>query len=405
METWALILAAGSGARLAEATGGVKKQFLEYDGEPLFLRSARTFFRVARLTGLVFVFPPEDFVAAQERCIDLAGDAPLPWLAVPGGARRQDSVWEGLAALPPDVTHVLVHDAARPFASPRLVNTLLDALEGGREAVIPALPVTDTVKIVDGVNVSRTLDRSRLVAVQTPQAFVLAALRQAHLAARAAEESGGGDWDVTDDAGMLERLGRTVVTVPGEAGNVKITTPADLERLAPAHPAPPIPRTAWGYDVHRYGEGRADSRPFVLGAVPFPGAPSVLAHSDGDVLLHAVADALLGLIPDAGGDIGARFPDTDPALEGIQSAVMVNEVLEDVLDAGLTLTHVDVTVIAQVPKIAPRRQEVRAALSRLLRLDQGQVNVKATTEEGLGFTGAKEGIKAVAVITALAPPA
>lgn len=411
MSTWAIILAAGQGSRLAPATNNEKKQFLLWRERPLFWHAARTFSRVARLFGLVFVFPENDFLAAQEQVIDLdAQDGlNLPWLCVTGGSRRQDSVANGLAVLPPDCDTVLVHDAARPFAGATLCNALLEALETGASAVIPALPVSDTIKRVsapeaDGSppSVAETLPRAELRAVQTPQAFALDVLRQAH---QRAEAEG---WDVTDDASMVERLGIPVRVIPGEERNVKITTPKDLELLADgerASCAPLVRVTGWGYDVHRYVSGDAPkARPMKLGGVPVPTGPSgvhIQAHSDGDVLLHALTDALLGCLGQ--GDIGERFPDTDPAWENANSAVLLDVVLQDGLERGLALEHVDCTVIAQIPKIAPHKQTIRDNLAKLLKLPIARVNVKATTEEGLGFTGSKQGIKAVAVVTATLP--
>lgn len=400
MSTWAIILAAGSGSRLAAAGVDEKKQFLQWKTRPLYWHSVITLARVPRVFGLVLVFPEAELPQEQERVIHLDGQDSLglPWLTVAGGARRQDSVANGLAALPPDCDIVLVHDAARPFASPALCNALLDALlapDAQAHGVIPALPVPDTIKQVQGQRVLHTPRRGELRAVQTPQAFRLPSLRQAHLEATAK------GWEVTDDASMLERLGLEVLTVNGEEGNVKITTPKDLRLLQEREPAREMaPACGWGYDVHRYvPEDTAKARPMKLGGVPIPGAPHVQAHSDGDVLLHALTDALLGCIGQ--GDIGERFPDNDPSLENMNSAVFLDMVLQDLLAQGLRLEHVDCTVIAQVPRIAPHKQLIRDNLSKLLHLPVERVNVKATTEEGLGFTGEKKGIKAVVMVMAM----
>ena len=398
MQLWALLLAAGQGSRLREATDGTAKQFLEWHGEPLYLRSARTLARCARLRGLVFVFPGSNLEAETRRLTELSPDLGLPWLAVAGGERRQDSVRLGLAGLAEvDSTcdAVLVHDTARPFLSPGLINRIIDALEQGEAGVIPGLTPSDTIKQLDedGIFVENTPDRSRLAAVQTPQGFRLAALTGAH--ERAETER----WEATDDASLLERCGLRIRVVPGEAENIKITTPADLIRLM--QPTVPLPRVGYGYDVHRYAAA-GEGRPLRLGGVAIPSGPGVLAHSDGDVLLHAVADALLGCI--AGGDIGQLFPDSDPAFEGICSAVLLDEVLRRVLCAGLCVTHLDMTVIAQVPKVAPHRDAIRKNMARLTGLALENISLKATTEEGLGFTGTRQGIKAVAVATACRRP-
>ncbi|MDP2849200.1 MAG: 2-C-methyl-D-erythritol 4-phosphate cytidylyltransferase [Humidesulfovibrio sp.] len=402
---WAIILAAGSGTRLAPALAGSygpqRKQYLDLDGAPLFWRSACAFARIQQVQGLIFVFPAEDQERMTQVVADLYNRDPLglPWRTCTGGVRRQDSVRLGLAALPEPVGSVLVHDAARPFASAALARRVLGALSDQQPAAIPGLAVTDTIKRVDGDDIIvETPMRADLRAVQTPQGFRLAPLLAAH--ARAEAEG----WEATDDAALMERAGHKVVMVQGEEGNVKITNPADLELLRPNAIA--APRTGWGYDVHRYlaqGEGDpkvlAKARPMMLGGVSIAGAPQVLAHSDGDVLLHALTDALLGIA--CAGDIGQLFPDTDAAFENMPSAIFVTEALRRVRLAGFRPAHADLTVVAQTPKLAPHMARITAQVAQLLELPASAVNVKATTEEGLGFTGEKRGLKAVAVVTAL----
>lgn len=402
---WAVILAAGSGTRLAPALasagGPQRKQYLELDGAPLFWKSARTLARIQEIKGLVFVFPPEDLdrMAEAVRGLDAAEPLGLPRRVCAGGARRQDSVRLGLGQLPPDCAHVLVHDAARPFAPAALSRRVLAALAEGAPAAVPGIPVTDTIKLVDDAEtVVETPERAKLRAVQTPQGFALAPLLAAH--ARAEAEG----WDVTDDAMLMERAGHRVRIVPGEEANVKITTPADLALLHPA--TPPGPRTGWGYDVHRYlapdeedPKILAKARPMLLGGVAIPGAPQVLAHSDGDTLLHALTDALLGIA--CAGDIGQLFPDTDAANENMPSSVFVAEALRLVRAAGYRPAHADCTVVAQIPRLGPHKARMAAQIAQILELPAEAVNVKATTEEGLGFTGEKRGLKAVAVVTAL----
>lgn len=393
--TWALVLAAGQGSRLASATGGMAKQFLEWEGAPLYWRSALVFARCARIRGVVFVFPEACLEQERARVQALAQAQPLAvdWKAVAGGKRRQDSVRLGLAALPAGCGTVLVHDAARPFLSAGLVNRVLDGLrEDGCAACVPGLPVVDTIKVVVEGRVTATPDREKLFAVQTPQGFALDALRAAHARAEEAQ------WTVTDDASLFELCGLPVRLVEGEVANCKITTPEDLRMLQ--SPQPLAPCTGYGYDVHRYAEeGSPSARAMKLGGVPIPGAPLVVAHSDGDVLLHALMDALLGCL--GMGDIGSLFPDSDPAFENMNSAVLLDAVMERVHKAGLRLTHVDMTVIAQIPKVGPHREAIARNVARLLGMDLACINVKATTEEGLGFTGERRGIKAVALVTVL----
>ncbi len=373
---------------MLEAAGGVRKQYLELSGCPLYWRSAKTFSRVPDVRGLVFIFPPQEVQLQREQVAKLASESglALPWVVAAGGQRRQDSVYQGLAELPRDCEGVLVHDAARPFFSASLVTRIVDALRLGASGVVPAVAVKDTVKRVSGSAIVETLERGELVAVQTPQGFPLGVLREAH--ERALDEG----WNVTDDASMVERVA-SVVTVEGEQANLKITTPEDLAMLEGRRER--IAVTGWGYDVHRYG----GDRPLVLGGVAVPGGLCVVAHSDGDVLLHALADAILGTF--GAGDIGQHFPDTDPKFSGVESGVLVKETQLMAQAAGVEIVQVDLTIIAQVPKLAPHREAIKKSVARLLGLAMDRVNVKATTEEKLGFTGAKKGIKAVACVSAL----
>ncbi|MDE7240684.1 2-C-methyl-D-erythritol 4-phosphate cytidylyltransferase [Desulfovibrio sp.] len=387
-----MVLAAGSGSRLAGALQGRAKQFEPFDGAPLYWRSAQVFAQSGAVGGIVLVFPGSvrEAEAARIASLPAGDDLGIPWIAVAGGAQRQDSVRLGLAAVPPTVRHVLIHDAARPFVSAALVRRICAALAEDAPAVIPGLPVTDTIKLVDAAApelVAETLPRHRLRAVQTPQGFDAALLREAHERAR------DGDAPATDDAALMEACGHPVRIIPGEAENVKITNPQDLALLRGPAPAP-MPCSGLGYDVHRFG----GDRPLMLGGVEIAGAPGVLAHSDGDVLLHALMDAILGCA--SLGDIGQHFPDSDPALSGISSALLLDRVLELASGAGLEICHVDMTLVAQKPRLAPWREEIRANVARLLGLARNQVNLKATTEEGLGFTGRGEGIKAWALVSA-----
>lgn len=399
MNPWAILLAAGQGSRILDAAGG-PKQFIPFRGAPLYWQSAAMFNSVARMRGIVFVVPADCLEAEAARLQELTSHGfGLAWRIVAGSVERQDSVRSGLGALPPDCDAVLVHDAARPFADAALANRLLDALEAGEKAAIPAIAVVDTIKQTRDGLVTATLERSSLAAVQTPQAFSRAELDQAHAKALA------GQWKVTDDASLLEQCGVPVRVIEGSAANVKITRPEDLRLLSEPNSSPQISCTGFGYDVHRYAApdspNKQPARPMRLGGVPIPGAPDVLAHSDGDVLLHALMDALLGLC--GKDDIGTLFPDNDPALDNANSSLLLDRVREIAFEAGLRLTHADCTLVAQIPKIAPWRGQIKKNLCRLLGLAPHQVAVKATTEEHLGFTGEKKGIKAIVVLSALRP--
>ncbi len=362
----------------------------------MYLEAAQTFARHAGIKGIIFVFPQEALAEEQARLehVEQSTALGLAWKAVGGGERRQDSVLCALKALPIECTHVLIHDAARPFVSAKLIQNVYATLQEGAEGVVPALPLVDTIKEVRHDVIIQTPERDTLVSVQTPQGFVRHLLEKAH--ARAQEEN----FTVTDDASMLEKCGYTVRTVLGEAQNCKITHEHDLMKL---HQAPlSYPCSGFGYDVHRFATSKDKSsgkeRPLKLGGVPMDGNMHVLAHSDGDVLLHALMDALLGAA--ALGDIGLHFPDTSAQFECSDSAVLLQEVLRLTGQKGLTIHHVDLTVITQKPKVGPQRHTIQKNVAHLLSLPVHCVNVKATTEEGLGFTGEGAGIKAVALVSA-----
>jgi len=395
VSVWTVLLAAGSGTRLAAAACGVKKQFFAVDGRPLYWRSLATLAKSPEVAGIVVVFPPADYATAEAQLNGLLAkhNPGIPVLTATGGQRRQDSVQNGLAALPREANRVLIHDAARPFVDTALIHRVVEALDNGHTAVIPVLPVTDTIKEIIDETVVKTLRRDALAAVQTPQGFDKALLLEAFAGV-------GEDFTVTDDASLVEYLGKPVHIVPGSPDNIKITHPEDLQLLMPQTP-PATPVTGYGYDVHRYADpnhpGKQPPRPMKLGGFPIAGAPDVLAHSDGDVLLHALIDAVLGCV--GGGDIGQLFPDTNPAFDNMASGVFLSETLTFAKENGLEITHVDMTLIAQIPKISPHTQAIRSNVAALLGLDKSQVNLKATTEEGLGFTGEKKGIKAVTLVT------
>ncbi|CAK7068084.1 MAG: Bifunctional enzyme IspD/IspF [Desulfovibrio sp.] len=397
MHVWAIIAAAGSGSRLAKAGIDRPKQFLELRGAPLFWHSARTFASVAGVHGVIFVFPQTALEDAAKTLAALAAEErfPLPYRAVAGGETRRDSVQCALLALPPECDTVLVHDAARPFVTAKLTARVLEKLDHGASAVIPGVPLVDTIKEVDAENiVTATHDRNALRAVQTPQGFSRAKLQAAHEKSRVAGDS------ITDDAMLMEEAGVPVHIVDGESGNVKITTLEDLALLRESPGAslgnrPLSPRVGFGYDVHAYG----GTRPLIIGGVPIPTDITVHAHSDGDVLLHALVDAILGCC--GRGDIGALFPDTNPAFDGMESGVFLSEALRAAFSDGLRIAHADMTIVAQTPKLMPYKEQIRNNVAKLLNLPPTAVNVKATTEEKLGFTGEKKGLKAYAVVTAL----
>lgn len=383
-KAWAVILAAGEGRRLG---GACPKQFLSWRSKPLYWHSARAFSACACIEGLVFAFPAEYLERESRWLRSLGSDLGLPWHAITGGATRQESSRLALKAIPQNASKVLIHDAARPFLTPELIWRVCSAITSQSPNIAPAIPVNDTIKLVCENSpslVEATLPRHRLAAIQTPQGFSAPLLREAH--AKAAAQG----YEATDDAALLEYVGHPVELVEGLRANLKITTPDDLERLMETDPR--LPCSGFGYDVHRFGQ----ERPLRLGGVEIPSPTGILAHSDGDVLLHALIDAILGCA--CLGDIGQHFPDSDPTLEGINSAILLDQALTLAKKAGVEILQADITIVAQKPKLAPWREQIRRNVASLLGLPKERVNVKATTEEGLGFTGAQEGIKAFALV-------
>ena len=346
MNIWVILLAAGQGRRLAAITG--KKQFLEWRERPLYWHSAQTFSRIPEIRGLIVVFPAEERQDQESRLRELAlvDNLGLEYRVVAGGRKRHDSSRQGLLALPGECTHVLIHDAARPLVGAECIRRVITALELGARGVVPGLGLSETVKQIEDGQLT-TLPREKLWAVQTPQGFERTAIEQGH---RQRETSGQA---VTDDAALLELCRIQVEMVQGDPENIKITNPADLSRLRPAQAPRTRPCAGWGYDVHRFGRGR----PLKLGGIPISSGPQIQAHSDGDVLMHALIDAILGCL--AQGDIGDHFPDTNPALENISSGILLQEVVSLARKQQLVIDHLDLTIITQTPKIAPWKAQIK----------------------------------------------
>ena len=364
----AILVAAGSSTRM-----GFDKLAHVYGGASVLAHSAAAFARDPAVDELVLVAGKNKALAAE-----VLKQTALPARLVDGGATRADSVRRGLAAAGGE--YVAIHDAARPFVSQAVITrTLEKALETG--AAAPAVPVKDTVKIARGGFVQATPRRDALYAVQTPQCFCTALYRRALALA-------GDGLDVTDDCSVLERAGLPVALTEGDYANIKITTPEDL-------PGPDTQqmekgwgamRIGHGYDVHKLVEGRR----LILGGVDIPFEKGLLGHSDADVLAHAVMDALLGAA--ALGDIGRLFPDTDPAYEGADSLQLARHVARVLHEAGWEPENIDATILCQRPKLAPHIPAMRENLAAALGVAPDAVSVKATTEEGLGFTGVGAGI-------------
>lgn len=373
-DTAALIVAAGHGSRFG---GDLPKQYHRLLGRPVLAWTLDRLLGHQRVDRGVLVVAP-NFV---EHARDLARNHAVT--VVPGADTRQASVALGLEAMidtPPDL--VLVHDGVRPNPSPYAIDRVIDALTDA-DGAIASMPVVDTVKRKHQDGAIETLDRSQLYQAQTPQGFRYPALLQAYRAAQS---------DFTDDAALAVDHGLSVKLVEGNSDNLKITRTEDLKRMAQLMGADET-RVGFGYDVHRFGPGDH----VMLCGVPIAHSHGLAGHSDADVGLHALTDALLGTL--GLGDIGTHFPPSDPQWRGASSDQFLSFARDRVSDHGFDIAHVDVTLICEVPKIGPHRGAMTDRLAEILAVGTDRVSIKATTSEGLGFTGRREGIAAQAVAT------
>ena len=379
----ALIVAGGSGQRFGAER---PKQYLDLAGKPVLRRTVEAFLGHPQVTGVRVVIDPT---------WRNAYDAALSGLALPdpvaGGASRQDSVRNGLEALAADGAPdlVLIHDAARPLIDADTIAAVIATLNGTPGA-IAAVPVADTLKRGSGDAIAGTVDRDGLWRAQTPQGFRFPAILEAHRAAAGLS--------LTDDAAVAERAGLTVALVPSKEDNFKVTTPDDLTRATHAIMSSLWDvRTGSGFDVHRFTDGD-----FVtLCGLRVPHSHGLEGHSDADVGLHALTDAILGAL--AAGDIGSHFPPTDPRWRGADSAKFLHHAADLVAERGGVIAHADVTIICERPKVGPHRAAMAERIAQILGIEVGRVSVKATTTEQLGFTGRREGIAAQAVATVRLP--
>src|ERR1700693_3558148 len=382
----ASLVAAGRGLR---AGSGGPKQYRSIGGLTVIFRAMEPVCRHPQGFSVQPVFHPADNAMFKDAVSELRHEPPAK-----GGATRQASVHAGLEALisqKPDV--VLIHDAARPFVSAALISRAIDAASR-TGAAIPAIPVADTIKLIDGSgNVEATPERARLRIAQTPQAFRFDVILDAHR--RAARE---GRSDFTDDAALAEWAGLTVATFEGDPANMKLTTPEDFVREEARLGAMlGDVRTGTGYDVHAFGDGNH----LMICGLRLPHHRGFLAHSDGDVGLHALVDAILGALAD--GDIGSHFPPSDPQWKGAASDKFLAYAIERVTARGGRIANLEVTLICERPKIGPLRDTMRARIAEIAGLNISRVAVKATTSERLGFTGREEGIAATASATIRLP--
>ncbi|WP_375457915.1 bifunctional 2-C-methyl-D-erythritol 4-phosphate cytidylyltransferase/2-C-methyl-D-erythritol 2,4-cyclodiphosphate synthase [uncultured Enterovirga sp.] len=395
MKIVAVIVAAGRGQRAGE---GLPKQYRSVASRPVLTRALEPFLDHPEIEAVLCAIHPDDRPLYDEAVAEFAGRQAL-LDPVAGGPTRQVSVLRALEAFAPVAdgldTICLVHDAARMFVDRALIDR---AIESGRQhgAAVPALVVTDTVKRV-GANgaIVETLDRAELRTVQTPQAFAFGPLLEAHR--RAAAEGHDG---FTDDARLAEWAALPVHVFEGDPANMKVTTPADFDeaerRLAPSV-ATLVTRVATGFDVHVFGPGDH----IWLGGIKVAHERGVVAHSDGDVVLHALTDALLGTLGE--GDIGTHFPPSDPQWRGAASDQFLAFAADLVRQAGGVIDHLDATILCERPKVGPHRNAMRARIAEITGLRPTSVSVKATTTEQLGFTGRGEGIAAQAAATVRLP--
>lgn len=419
-----IIAAAGSSMRM----GGVNKQYIEIGGISVLARSAKAFERNAYTDEIIIAVRPGDEENCRQSVVEKYGLKKVR-AVVAGGAERQITVMKALDSVAQDAGLILVHDGARPFVTQRLIHDVIDAAD--REgAAVPCVEVKDTIKMTENGRVAETPERSRLRAAQTPQGFDASLLREAYRKIIGEEHR-----VVTDDASVVEACGHEVAVVESDPGNVKITTPEDVrsaemmtanesdlkikfsERNAPESERNAgagdkgtdrkqsgavsessyeglksmFPRIGLGCDVHALVEGKK----LVLGGVQIPYGKGLEGHSDADVLIHAVIDALLGA---AGlGDIGKHFPDTDENYRGISSLVLLERTAELLKMQGFRIINIDAVVIAQEPKISAYTPQMCEKMADVLKISSAQINIKGTTAEHLGFTGRGEGIVAQAV--------
>ena len=379
-----IIVAAGSGTRFGNP---LPKQYHTLNGRTVLHHTVKAFADHPKVTQIIVVIA-DGFKDIYQQAIN-----GLPKLMphVIGGATRQQSVYNALSTLslkPDDI--VLIHDAARPCISGQSIDDIIDALKTHSAASL-AVPVCDTLRRGDNGQLSVTVDRDNLYAMQTPQGFHFDVIKSAH------QKFNGQNF--TDDTSLVTELGVPVLIVQGDRHNIKITTAEDI-KMAEKYmsPAPLIPRTGLGFDVHAFGDEAPSIR---IGGVDIPHTHKLKGHSDADVLLHAITDALYGVIAD--GDIGSHFPPSNMEYKGKDSAFFLEDAVNAVRAKGGRIVHIDSVIMCEAPKIGPHRANIQQRVATIIGLSTSKVSVKATTTEELGFTGRREGIAAQAIVTVLFP--
>ncbi len=379
----ALIMAAGSGARLGSDT---PKQYLEIGGSSVLRQSIEAFLSHKEIDLVQIVILPTNKKLYQQATIGLALPAPISG----DKNNRQESVRKGLEALKKSLPNlVLIHDAARPFIDTRTISSVIKGLKKNR-AVIPVIKIKDTIKQTSKNTVSKTIDRSQLVQVQTPQGFDFKTIFNLHKKYKGS--------DFTDDASLAEKEGIKVITVAGQEDNFKITNKEDLKRAENMLQAAFETKVCSGFDVHGFGPVKKHGNHIMLCGIPVVHDYPLIGHSDGDVGLHAIVDAILGTIGE--GDIGSHFPSNDNRWKGADSSIFIKRARELLEKKRGKIVHIDVTLLCETPKVSPHRDAMRDRIAELFNIPVHRVSVKATTTDKLGFLGRSEGIAAQAVVTA-----
>jgi len=391
----AIILAAGSGQRMGD---GVEKQFRPLAGKPVLIHSVAAFMAHPACARIIIVCASSHMENVRTILGSLSDDPRVE--ITTGGARRQDSVRAGLALLttetdaPGPSMLVAIHDAARPLLPAAVIDRLIAAMQGGAAAALPVMPVVDTLKTVSNAHIAGTIDRSALAAAQTPQIFHLAQIVKLHA-------DHPDEIEITDDIQLVEADGQAVAAIAGDRKLMKLTTVEDFDILSALmsrekgsrHMIPDI-RVGNGFDVHRFSDGPGPAR---IGGIDVPSPHGLAAHSDGDVGLHALCDAIFGALGD--GDIGAHFPPSDDRWKDADSADFLLFAVERCATRKAVIQHLDLTLICETPKIGPHRDAMRQRIASIAGIPVDRVGVKATTSEKLGFTGRGEGIAAQATAT------
>ena len=381
-KTIALIVAGGRGERL---NADLPKQYMQLGGKSILRHSIEAFLGNKAIDGVRVIIHPKDKELYKQATLGLKLLAP-----VIGGKTRQESVKNGLISLKnisPD--YVLIHDAARPFINSNVIKNVISGLKNNK-AVVPVIPVSDTVKKVKSGKILRTIERENLALAQTPQGFHYSDINKAH------EKAAKNKKDFSDDAAVAEFSGITVKTVAGKKGNYKITDEEDMKRAKKELKYET--RVGTGFDVHAFGLSSKNNLIMICG-VPVKHERKLVGHSDADVGLHAIVDALLGAIGQ--GDIGLHFPPSDKKWKNADSAIFLKHAVKLVQEKGGIISNIDVTIICEEPKLVSYKNKMQKRVAEIAGIEQGKVNIKATTTEGLGFTGRKEGIAAQVVVSVM----